>query len=494
MLFSDEAYFIFSTIPGVEVLGMTYWHIIYSPFILDNYIHTKYLLTFLVGSSAYLMGYGAASYLKFSLSPVLIGIWCVITQFALLSPVGYTPNYSTINPFIFNCLIASISFFLLYNKNIFLFLLGFFFGSLTFVMITNNIFVIPLLLFLFLYDKKGFWKNILWIGLGGLTLFSIYFIFFQSPQEFITGILKAMDALKHDKSHGSSGLKIWHYKLLKEILIPITIIGIASTRLCRLSWARYTLLVVSSLFLIYTMYNGITNKHSIFPSLSFYFLAGFILIFNINNSKITVKTFFAILLLVLPYFASFGTDVSFFIRSVVYFPFILVGSLYLGFQLNSKKGEVLTIGFISTVSVAILTFYSYPFRPTWEGYKLIEQDQAFEIKGSTLYLDKERFDNLNELYPHLKGEENVLVSYQRLWGYVLNSRAKPPYKHYKFNEYTIFYINENNIAKEDLLLLEDKKRPFDKVLIDELVVPGFKLNKTQLTNFNIYRIEKILEE
>lgn len=489
MIFSDEAFFVFSTIPGVEVLGMTYWHILYSPFILDNYIYTKCLLVFLAGSSAYLMGYSAASYLKFSLSPVLIGIWCVITQFALFSPTGITPNHTTINLIIFNCLITSLSFFLLYKKNIFLLLVGVFFASLTFVMITNNIFIIPLLLFLFLNDKKGFWKQIIWAGLGCLTLFSIYFIFLQSPQEFISGILKAIEALNYDKNHGSSGLIIWHKKLLMEILIPLILIAIAYTKFSRVPWIRYTLIIGSTFFLLYTIYNGITNKYTLFPLLSFYFIVGFIIIYT-PRRNITIKTFFAILLIILPYFASFGTDVSFFIKAIFYFPFILVGSLYLGFQLDSKKGNLLIIGFLVTLTIATLTFFSYPFRLSWDGYyKLIEQDQAFEFKGGTFFFDSERFHNLKEAYPYLHEQENVLVSDPRLWGYVLLSDARPPYQYFEFSEYTLKYIEENEIPKKSLLLLEDREKPFKDETIQKLVGDKFIIKKVQLSHFNIYTLE-----
>lgn len=494
MIFSDEAFFVLLTIPGIEKLGFTYWNIIYSPFILDDYVSTKFLLVFIIGITSYLMGYAATSYLKYSLSPGLIGIWCVITQFVFYSPTGITPNHTSINLIILNLVIASLGFYLLYKKNIFLFLLGFFLSCLTFIFITSNIFIIPLLIFLFLNNKKKFWKDFLWIGLGGLTLFSIYFIFLQSPQEFISGILKAIEALNYDKDHGSSGIIMWHKKLLRELLIPLIIIGFASTKFSRLTWAKYTLLIVSLLFLLSTIYNGITHKYSLFPLLSFYFLVGFIIIYTFHT-KITIKTYFAILLVILPYFASFGTDVNFFIKAIFYFPFILVGSLYLGLQLNSKRGNLLITGFMVTVIIATLTFFSYPFRTSWDGkYKLIEQDQAFEYKGGTLYFNNERSENLTEAYPYLKGEEYVFVSHPNLWGYVLLLDAKTPYHHFQFNKYTLQYIEANKIPKENILLLEDRNIPFENGMIQNLIGDKFILKKEELSDFNIYRIEKIKAE
>ncbi len=489
MNFSDEAFFAFHTVSGIAKSGITYWDILYSPFILDNYLHTKYLLVVLISISTFLMGYGASSYLKFSLSPGLIGIWCVITQFTLFSPAGIGPGHNSINIIIFNSIVVSLSFFLLYKKNIFLFLVGFFFACLTFVMITNNIFIVPLLLFLFLNDKKLFWKQIIWVGLGGLTLFSIYFIFLQSPQEFISGILIAIEALNYDKDHGSSGIIIWHKIIIWNISIPLLIIVIASTKLSRLPWAKYTLLVASLLFLVYTIYNIITHNHTIFPVLSFYFLAGFIFIYTLQN-KITIKTFFAIFLLILPYFASFGTDVNFFVRAVFYFPFILVGCLYLGSQLNSKRGNLLISTFMVIVLIAIITFFNYPYRTSWDGkYKLIEQDQAFEFKGSTLYFDKARIEILNEAYPYLKGEENVLVSHPILWGYVFLLDAKPPLLYYKFNDNVLQYIEENNISKQKLILLEHHKYPFKKEMIEKFIGDEFILKKTELSDFNVLTFE-----
>ncbi|MCG9970430.1 hypothetical protein [Christiangramia crocea] len=356
-------------------------------------------------------------------------------------------------------------------------------------MITNNIFIVPLLLFLFLNNKEQFWKQFIWICLGGMTLFLFYFIFLQSPQEFISGILKAMEALNYDKDHGSSGLIIWHKKILRGILIPLIIITIASTKLSRPSWVKYTLFSASLLFLSYTIYNGIIHKYTLFPILSFYFLAGLIIAYTVKN-KITIKTYYAILLLVLPYFASFGTDVNLFIKAVFYFPFILVGSIYLGLQLNSKKGKLLTLGFIATVIIATLSFFSYPYRPAWEGgYKMIEQNHPFEFKDATIYFDNERIENLREAYPYLKGEENVLVSTPDLWGYVLITGAKPPYYQFKFNDFTLNYIEDNDISKESLLLLEDKERPFKKEMMEKLTGNKFILRKVELSEFTIYRLE-----
>ncbi len=490
MIFSDEAYFVLRTMPGIEKLGETYWNILYSPFILENYLHTKYLLIFLTISTAYLMGYSAAAYLKFSISPVLIGIWCVITQFAFFSPTGITPNHTSINLIIFNLIIANLSLYLLYKKNIFLFLLGFFFGCLTFVFITSNIFIVPLLIFLFLFDKNKFWKNTIFIVLGGLTLYSIYFIFLQSPQEFYFGILKAIDSFNYEKAYSPSGLLIWHKKLIWESIIPLILIGIAALKYSRNPWIYYPMWISIIFYLIYLIFNGVNHVYTLFPLNSIYFLSGLIIVYALKN-KISTKTYFAILLIVLPYFASFGTDVHFFYKSIFYFPFILVGSLFLGSSVKSKLGDNLVIGFLLITIVASLTFFTYPFRPSWAGgYRLIDQNREYEFKGSNLYFNSQRYESLKEAKPYLKGERNVLVSTQNLWGFVLILDAKPLYYHFKFNDYTLKYIEENQIPKENLLLLEDKKHPFPVELIQKLLGDKFALEKkVELSDFIIYTLE-----
>lgn len=490
MIFSDEAYFVLRTIPGIEKLGETYWNILYSPFILDNYLHTKYLLVFLTISTAYMMGYSAASYLKFSISPVLIGIWCVITQFAFFSPTGITPNHTSINLIILNLVIVSLSFYLLYKKNIFLYLLGLFFGSLTFVFITSNIFIIPLLLFLFLFNKSEFWKNTLFIILGGLTLYIIYFIFLQSPQEFYAGILKAIDSFNYEKAYSPSGLLIWHKRLIWESLIPLIIIGIAALKYSRYPFIRYPMWILIILYLAYLIFKGVTHQYTLFPLNSIYFLSGLIIVYSVKN-KVCVKSYFAILLIILPYFASFGTDVHFFYKSIFYFPFILVGSLYLASSMKSQLGDNLLIGFLVITIVALISFFTYPLRPAWAGgYKLIDQNREYEFKGSNLFFDSQRFESLNEAKPYLQGEQNVLVSHPDLWGYVLILDAKPLYYHFKFNDYTLKYIEENQIPKQNLLLLEDKKHPFPDEMIQKLLENKYTLEKkVELSHFNIFTIE-----
>lgn len=490
MIFSDEAYFVFRTVPGIEKLGETYWNILYSPFILENYVYTKYLLIFLTGSTAYLMGYSAAAYLKFSISPCLIGIWSVITQFAFFSPTGITPNHTSINLIILNLVIASLSFYLLYKKNIFLFLLGFFFSCLTFVFITSNIFIVPLLIFLFLFDKNEFWKNTIFIVLGGLTLYSIYFVFLQSPQEFYSGILKAIDSFNYEKAYSPSGLLIWHKRLIWESLIPLILIGIAALKYSRYPWIYYPMWISICFYLIYLIFKGVTHEYTLFPLNSIYFLSGLIIVYALKN-KICTKNYFAILLIVLPYFASFGTDVHFFYKSIFYFPFILVGSLFLGSSLKSKLGDNLLIGFLLITIVALSTFFTYPFRSAWAGgYRLIDQNREYEFKGSTLFFDNQRYESLTEAKPYLQGKQNVLVSHPDLWGYVLILDAKPLYYHFKFNDYTLKYIEENQIPKKNLLLLEDKKHPFPEEMIQKLLGDKFALEKkVELSDFNIFTLE-----
>lgn len=490
MIFSDEAYYLFRTLPDLKIIGNSYWHIIYSPFIFENFIITKLLLVIIIGVSAYFMGNVTAKYLELPISPVLVGIWCVIAQFILISPSGYSPNYMTINSIIFNLIIVFLSLFMTYKKRVYLIFLGFFFASLTFVMITNNILVFPLLAIIYLSDKGKFWINCLWIFLGIISLQLVYFIFLQGIREFYNGIIEAMEYMDHDKTHGPKGMIIWHYHFIRDFLIAVILLLIAFSKLYKIQIVKYILFGISVIYSIYLLYGGVTHKFAIFPTLIFYFIAGWLLVIYLKGKReYHIKFWFCILLLILPYFASFGTDVNLFIRSTVYFPFILIGSLYLGLSQNSLTSKFGITIFLSVFFLATLTFFSYPFRSNWEGYKLVEQTEKFEGNGYTIFLDKYRFNNLKEIYPHLNNERNVLTSYPRAWGYVFNSGATPPYLYYRPNEFTINYIKGNDIPLTELKLLEDKSNPFDDKFINKLLEGNFTLRKIELSNYNIYEIE-----
>lgn len=489
MVFSDEAFFILHTIPGFAKSGLTYWYILYSPFIFDNYLITNYLLVIFSVLSAFLMGYATTSFLKFSVSPILVGFWCILAQFILYSPTVISTNHSSINYLIFNCIIASLSFFLLYKKNFFLLLVGFFFTSLIFVFLTSTIFIIPLLIFLFLNNKKEFWNQIIWIGLGSLMMFSIYFIFLQTPQEFISGIVKAIELLKHDDTHGSSGLIIWHKKIIAKLLMILPLILIFSIKSFRRYWLTIIFLIVSLLFIFYIIYPGFVHRSAMIPTFSFYFLAIIILIKSFNN-KISIKFYYALLILILPYFASFGTDMDLFIKSTFYFPFILVPSLYLALQLKTKVGNLLSISFIAIIMIAIVVFFTYPFRYTWDKeYKPIEQNIGYEFRGATINFDNEKIRKLNEAKPFITGEDYILVSDPKLWGYVLILGGKPPLLYYKFNDYVLQYIEENNVSKQKLIFLEDHQNPFKKELIQKFIGDEFILKKIKLSDFDVYSVE-----
>lgn len=489
MVFSDEAFFVLHTIPGFAKSGLTYWYILYSPFIFDNYLTTNYLLvTFSIGS-AFLMGYATASYLKISVSPILVGVWCILAQFILYSPTVISTNHSSINYLIFNCLIASLSFFLLYKKKFFLMLVGFFFTSLIFVFITSTIFIIPLLIFLFLNNKREFWKQIIWIGLGSIIMISYYFIFLQTPQEFISGIVKAIELLKHDTTHGSSGLIIWHKKIIAKLLMILPLILIFSIKSFRQYWLMIIFLIVSFLIIFYIIYSGFIHRSAMVPTYSFYFLAIIMLVKSFKN-KISIKFYYALLILILPYFASFGTDMDLFIKSTFYFPFILVPSIYFGLKLNSKIGNILSISFIAIAVIAIAAFFTYPFRYTWDKeYKPIEQNIAYQFRDATIYFDSEKARKLNEAKPYIKGENNILVSDPKLWGYVLILDGKPPLLYYKFNDYVLRYIEENNISKQKLVFLEDHQNPFEKEVIQKFIGDEFVLKKVKLSDFDVYSVE-----
>ncbi len=489
MVFSDEAFFILHTIPGFTKSGLTYWHILYSPFIFDNYLFTNYLLVIFSGVSAFFMGYATASYLKFPISPILVGVWCILAQFILYSPTIISTNHSSINYLIFNCLVASLSFYLIYKKNFLLLLVGFFLTSLIFVFITSTIFLIPLLIFLFLNNKKEFWKQIMWIGLGSLTMFAIYFIFFQRPQEFISGIIEAIEILKYDKTHGSSGLLIWHKKLIAKILMILPMILIFSIKFFRRSWVMVLFLIVSFLIIFYVIYPGFIHRSTMVPTLSFYFLAVVILIESFKN-KISTKFYYVLLILIVPYFASFGTDMDFFVKSTFYFPFILVASLYMGLQLNSKYGNLLSIGFIAIAMIATITFFTYPYRYIWNGeYKINEQNIEYEFRGATVYFDSERVFKLNEAKPFITEDKYTLVSHPKLWGYVLVLGGKPPLLYYHFNDYVLQYIEENNISTQKLILLEHHQYPFKKEVIQKFIGDEFILKKIELSDFNVLTFE-----
>lgn len=435
------------------------------------------------------MGYSTALYLKFPVSPILVGLWCIAAQFILYSPSGISTNHSSINYLIFNSLIASLSFFLFYKKNFLLLLVGFFFTSLIFVLITSTIFIIPLVIFLYLNNKKEFWTQIIWFGLGSLLMLSIYFIFFQRPQEFFYGTIKAIEVLKYVDTHGSSALIVWHKKIIAKILMVLPFILIFSIKFFSQWWLRALFIILSFLYISYFVYPSFIYRSSIVPNLIYYFLAVIIFIESFKNIS-SIKFYYLILILMVPYFASIGTESDFFIKSVVYFPFILIAALYSAFQLNAKYGKLLLISFIGITMISVFTFFTYPFRYTWNGeYKAIEQKIEYEFKGATLYFDSEKARKLNEAKPFITGEKYVLASHPNLWGYVLILNAEPLLIYYKYNDYVLRYIEENKIPKQKLLLLDYHDHPFDKEVIQTILGNEFVLKKIELSDFNIYTIE-----
>lgn len=491
ILFSDDAFYLFHNNPDNYIISVTNWHKVYKPFLLDNFIWDRYFITSLLAISAFFLGITASKYFQFSFPGWLIGLMCAGAQFILYAPVGFTPNYITINSVIFIALIIFFILHLQYNKRIYLYFSGFLFGVLPFVMITNSLYFLPLVLVLYMTGRDRFFQSLLIFSLGILSFFLLYFTIIERPQIFIEKFKEALDFMRFDEGHGIVGIINWHkgiiYHFLGGLLLLLYFLLTYGHQMNK--YLKKGFITILILYAGYILYISLFNSYYIFYTTSFYLLSIWILS-KIKISKVDPKIYLTLLFLITPYFAALGTDVNFFVRSAFYFPFLLL-SIFALIYITGYYKIIKVLGIL--LFIVFINFMSLPFRGTWEGYKLVEQNKKFTTtSGTEIFLDQSRHDQLEELKPFLKNQENIIVSHYKLWGYVYLLDATPPFIYYRTNSYIKFYLDKNNIPGESLILLEKKDEPFEEGFLAEITRGEIKdFHKIDLKEFVIYSKKKL---
>lgn len=490
LIFSDAAFYNFHFIDGLETIDTSNWHRIWRLFHTSNLVIDKIIIIIVSSLTSFFLGFTFSKVFLIG-KPNFLGLLIFCSQFFLYAPVEFTPSYISLSSINFNLIFI---FFLKYYANqrrIDALLTGFFLAMIPFIMITNSLFLVGAVLCIILLKMLN--KTTVFIGLGFMIGLGIYFMLIQSVDDYVLGFSKALTYIQFDKSHGSGSIFYWIADIileLKWILILITI-DFFQTKYFKNKYISFVIYFILTLLIIFSLNQSLRNSFYIFHTKVYYII--FLWIFYKSIQYLGKMDIILIILFIsLPFFASIGTDVSFFVRASFYFPFTIISLIYL---LKKNPNIIWKRSLLILFLISSINFFTYPFRGSWAGYKIVKQINTIKIAnfGPKLLLDSIHLNRVNEVKPFIKGKQNVIPSSIIDWGVLLLNEANPPLVFFRINPYVLENIKHKEL--NNIILLENKMEEYDmKLMTEKLGLNEYDLILKETDNYRIYIYSKYLEK
>ena len=417
------------------------------------------------------------------------------------APVQIVPSYITFNIFIFNTGIGFYLFMLsgktILKKYIWGVLTGFIFGKLFFIFITNSPYIFFLfVLILFMKQHRKYMKHY-WIALTvGIFLSVIFFfVMIKSFSDYMNDFTIAFSRFSASETHNTSMIKRWLFSTISyfsfNVILPSFIlffIMIAN------NLSKTNRFLALSFFTIYFVHPVIINfffdNLNINTPTPIYILSVFILLMFIEKGD-WQNTIVIVLLLLIPIFASFGSDVRFVVRSALYLtPLILLISIMVKHE-PFKKITLIFHGIF--LSALILFSTDYLSTPGWGGYIIKDQKIKLESIGIdvAIKLDKNKIEEIEELKSLIPSHSSVIINDIKYWGYVYLLDLNVPYYYFRFSEaeWKNYYFSNRINVPSTLYMIEDTSKPFSDFVMknpDICMIDTIPLKK--IKNTNLYRI------
>lgn len=501
----DEAFYLLHMEENASPIAISNWYVFAKPLFDMDLLHLRFIVFSWLALSAFFLGYSFSSYWDFGWPAWFSGILAVFAHFVLSIPVQYVPNNVTFNIFFIYSSLGFLFFALSKKGNkaiawLFLLLSGFCLGFLPFVMVTNTpmIGLFLIAVFLFFRGKQPFTHTIFWF-LGVLLAVVSFFLVFQSPEIFIADFKEAMTFTQYLGSHGLRPLIQWHVDTLIYFLgMPLALTLIlyywANESLNEKSWSNILIRSLGVILLLTLLVFDLTSRKGVFSSSLFYILVfATSLILMAKKVKWDPKYLSLILLAVVPYFATLGTDVPFQVRTAGYFVVLILLVIAMLQVIPLKKFNLL---FLCLLVIVFLNFLSYPFREGWARYKLVAQTEKYTLpngKGQ-IKLSPKVFENTVAISPYLTGKSQVVISHPNLWGYVYLSGAQALNLHFMPNEaYIQYFLEKQVIDLNSLTFMEGKLIRFSETFISNMM-GSENYDKIDLGDIIIYQLKSAPNE
>ncbi len=478
----DEAWYLLILENSTPTIHWAWWHEIFA-FLRNENLWTIRMVTFaLVTLSTFIFGYHVYYFINKDniRDRIKMGLLISMSTFLLTNLVCIVPYYITSS-----LIFVSLTLAVFLRMNLLsaqlntlqyaycIFLMGFFITLEPFLNPSNIIYSMTFLLILVWMFKTN-WIRYAYLFAGAVAC--LVFMNLLIPYtSFINEFKLTLMAVKfHD--HGMNTTIDWllsiphHYFWDKKS--PF-IMGIGLLFLTKLSlhieesnkkiffW-MFSICVLFSFTLLvkyqyYTLYG-------ILPCSIFYILLLILLTQLIRSGKIIV--FFsdtanriAILLFIMPFLLSIGTDVPFEYRISSYFILFLSGTILLVKKSDFILSKGVTYRYLDIFSLLLILNFGIGFYKTnWCGFSFFNSRVSLNTSKGRIFVEPRIYQNYQNFKEIVKNtNEPLLLSHQELLGYVYLSGIKLSYLDFRFN-LNLLKLSKVDIGKSSFLELIE--RPF----------------------------------
>lgn len=373
------------------------------------------------------------------------------------------------------------------------FLSGLFAGSLFFIMITNML--MPLSVIIFLHFQKGHKKDAIWYALGIIASIICFFgLFYPYPiDHFIEGIVSNVDKTVNNKfvsQHGIFAMIIWCINAARFFglqVLPLLLLYYAIPRIKSLAKpAKWSVLILLMLGIGFYLYDYIVK-----PSGKVETMAPFVALYVIGliemiEEKRNIWTLLLIFSFLITLSLGSDTDIS---RKTNLIIFILPTAFIAIKSISPDKSGSLMGTTLALLAIYSALYFTLPFRNNWAG--IVYSRQTLPIKelgiNENIKIEPTTYNEIKELQSAGLNEKQVVLSSFYSWSYCYVLDCKPVF--YGFNLYEDEALaNINKLSSlSNLVLVEDKTDPpfsqhFFKALEEHPSYQGYEIKKTNWHN------------
>lgn len=332
------------------------------------------------------------------------------------------------------------------------FLSGLFLGTLFFIMITNILIILFVVLLVYLIAGSK-WRNILFIMTGIISSLVVYFLccddFFRYFDELNSGISSTITSTE---KHGLTGLLKWSKDTFIYLVVDVftgaillyCLVSFLINKDSRFSSSKIKIVLFLVVVFLIKLKSILSHDPFGFPSVTpFLVIYICLILFRILEIRpFQYKDIFLfIYIFFIPLFLSFGTDTQFELRSIMYIPFLLP-VIYLLILYQRRYFCLFYFAFLMLVSVYFIHHMRSYSRNNYFNIIYTEQTNPLQRIGinQKICMDQKKFEILRQARNEINPGDYMVISKITMWGYVYLLDAKPV-SYY-------FWIDENQSLEQ----------------------------------------------
>ncbi|MEY8758564.1 hypothetical protein [Chryseobacterium tongliaoense] len=460
-IFNDEAYYLSYYRNKGEYLSFdrTNFFRIFKFLYTPNIYHFRIISITTLVLSNFLLCFTVLKFLKFKNSIFIYSLIGIIIGFE-----SWQINNLIIQQYIGNTILVNVGVSLmliatLLKKKFVLLFSGF---VLSFVLFNGNshtVVILPILAFFILINLKSWRLNLFYFFIGYVVGVFIYFTFLDTLDNFIYQFTFLKEYLGfHRKQHSKTFMVLWVIYLFLNAILPSAIaifllwktkFSESSVKMLDAILAITGILTIGLLIFFYEYYVFVFIVFTHLLSIRFW----------ITEDESKNNKYLILLLLIIPYGLTFGSQTWFHLRLNAYkFYYFLLIFICL---FRIYKTSYWILGYLSGLSFMLFSFTHIPYQNGWKDFIFTEQTEKVKINGYDLYLDKARKKDIENLRPYLENQQNVIYSSNHLSGYLYILNANPPiYYYFTLKDYIKFIIKKTGKTPDDFIYIESNDYPF----------------------------------